>query len=184
MENETIADIVAEKRARANEIECAACRNPNQFQRELIHDLRTEADRIDAAWKREYDTLNSEREKCRLYGLHEHEKVLKLMAQLKAVGNAAAMREAVEAVVRALSESNDVQSALLLMQAEEKCNAALAVPTRNCDMMPNIEDLTMHDLAKSPCKSTLVCASREELLALVRWLLAPADERKGEGDGE
>ena len=49
-------------------------------------------------------------------------------------GSSAAMREAVEAVVRAISESNDVLSALLLMQAESKCEAALAEPPRNCDL--------------------------------------------------
>lgn len=63
------------------------------------------------------------------------------------------------------------------------CDAALSTPARNCDKMPDIDNLTMHDLAKSPCKSTLEYASREELLALVRWLLAPAAERKGDGDG-
>ena len=49
-------------------------------------------------------------------------------------GNNAAMRDAVEAVVRAISEPNDVLSALLLMQADAKCKAALAEPPRNCDL--------------------------------------------------
>ena len=49
-------------------------------------------------------------------------------------GNNAAMRDAVEAVVRAISEPNDVLSALLLMQADAKCKAALAEPPRNCDV--------------------------------------------------
>ena len=49
-------------------------------------------------------------------------------------GNTAAIREAVEAVVRAISEPNEVLSALLLMQAEAKCKAALAEPPRNCDL--------------------------------------------------
>lgn len=67
-----------------------------------------------------------------------------------------------------------------LVEITTKARAALSAPPRNCDKMPDIDNLTMHDLAKSPCKSTLECASREELLALVRWLLAPAAERKGE----
>ena len=46
---ETLADIVAEKRRRADEIEAAAKPCPNQFQRELIADLRKEADRIEEA---------------------------------------------------------------------------------------------------------------------------------------
>lgn len=55
--NETIADIVAEKRSRADEIERAAGREANQFQRELIADLRREADRIETAWERERQPL-------------------------------------------------------------------------------------------------------------------------------
>lgn len=55
--SETIADIVAEKRARADEIEGAAGHDANQFQRELIADLRAEADRIEAAAKREANSI-------------------------------------------------------------------------------------------------------------------------------
>ena len=61
-----------------------------------------------------------------------------------------------------------------------KLQEALAAPPRNCDRMPDIDKLTIYDLAKSPCKSTLECASREELLALVRWFLSPATKKGGE----
>ena len=54
---ETLADIVAEKRAQANKIESVAGLDANQFQRELIHDLRAEADRIEAAHKRESNSI-------------------------------------------------------------------------------------------------------------------------------
>jgi len=64
-------------------------------------------------------------------------------------------------------------------ELREVCDAALSAPARNCDKMPDIDNLTMHDLANSPCKSTLEYASREELLALARWLLTPAAEREG-----
>lgn len=98
------------------------------------------------------------------------------------VGNVAKMRETIEWLKERLTAavydgSFDVHEAL------DKIDAALSAPARNCDKMPDIDNLTMHDLAKSPCKSTLEYASRDELLALVRWLLAPAAERKGEGDG-
>ena len=56
---ETLADIVAEKRAQANKIEGKAGRDANQFQRELIHDLRAEADRIEAIAKRAYNNIDS-----------------------------------------------------------------------------------------------------------------------------
>ena len=54
---EMLAEIVAEKRARANVIEGAAGFAASQFQRELIADLRAEADRIEAAWKREREEM-------------------------------------------------------------------------------------------------------------------------------
>ena len=111
--NETIADIAVEKRHRADEIERIAGQDVNQFQRELIADLRNEANRIEAAWKRECEALMPKPdpeweficERCRdgdlfpdceyfgepngcnspIYG--EHPKT-------KPTGNAAAMREA------------------------------------------------------------------------------------------
>lgn len=55
-ENETIADIIAEKRKQATKIEISVW-NPNPFQRELISDLRREADRLEAAWKREREDM-------------------------------------------------------------------------------------------------------------------------------
>ncbi len=59
-DNETIADIIAEKRRRAEEIErdCAEKMKRGEmvsdcFARELVADIRREADRLDAAHKRE-----------------------------------------------------------------------------------------------------------------------------------
>ena len=113
------------------------------------------------------------------------ETVNKIMDALKeertSDGNAAAMREALLIVKRLFDGRIMFQPAI--RKAHKAVDAALSAPARNCDKMPDIDNLTMHDLAKSPCKSTLEYASREELLALVRWLLAPAAERKGECDG-
>ena len=95
-------------------------------------------------------------------------------------GNAAAMREALTSVYALIADEPDGTPMIDAMKAT--IEAALAAPPRNCDKMPDIDNLTMHDLAKSPCKSTLEYASREDLLALVRWLLAPATERKGESN--
>lgn len=52
-DNETVADICAEKRRTADNIEASAKGEPNQFQRELIASLRGDADRIEAAHMRE-----------------------------------------------------------------------------------------------------------------------------------
>lgn len=109
-------------------------------------------------------------------------------------GNAAAMREAAVSVYYSLEKLRPFSLHLddvgrmrefnhIICLAKNRLDAAISAPPRNCDKMPDIDNLTMHDLAKSPCKSTLECASREELLALVRWLFAPAAERKGEDDG-
>ena len=64
MSGETIADIIAEKRARANEIERDVAAKmvsvemvTDQYAREVIADLRREADRIEAAAKRERDDM-------------------------------------------------------------------------------------------------------------------------------
>lgn len=111
----------------------------------------------------------------------------------RAVGtpsNAAAMRETLEYLCsisdldlaelevlgKRLEDTSTYGGGLVLKLVHGVRNGqkALAAPPRNCDKMPDIDRLTMNDLAKSPCKSTLECASREELLALVRWLLAPA----------
>lgn len=62
-EHETIADIVAEKRRRADEIErdCAEKMKrgemtSDQYARELVADIRREADRLEAANRREVAT--------------------------------------------------------------------------------------------------------------------------------
>lgn len=100
-------------------------------------------------------------------------------------GNAAAMREACANIVEyarsARCHTEDAHVMYFLYGIEGWARSAITAPARNCDKMPDIDNLTMHDLAKSPCKSTLEYASREELLALVRWLLAPAAE-KGAGE--
>lgn len=65
-ENETIADIIAEKRRRADEIErdCAEKMKRGEmvsdcYARELVADIRREADRLEAAHKREMVEVES-----------------------------------------------------------------------------------------------------------------------------
>lgn len=165
----TLSDIERDIRDRAD---CAE-RNGD---RETHNDgvamlLRSIADRIKAAAKREVVSKT----------------------ETTTVGNAAAIREALKGLDEEMTfcERNvELGIGFALEGLREHCrivrqilNAALSSPARNCDKMPCIDKLTMHDLANSPCKSTLEYASREELLSLVRWLLAPAAERKGDGDG-
>ena len=122
---ETTADIIDEIRRLSNAISDGI----------IAINGKVLASRLEAAWKREYDILNSEREKSRLYGLQEHEKVLELMAQLKAVGNAAAMREAVERVKEiAIREWNAFRETAAMKEMHDICEVALSKPPRNCDV--------------------------------------------------
>ena len=64
---ETIADIIAEKRRRADEIErdCAEKMKRGEmvsdcYARELVADIRREADRLDAAYKREKAAIEAD----------------------------------------------------------------------------------------------------------------------------
>lgn len=64
---ETIADIIAEKRRRADEIErdCAEKMKrgemtSDQYARELVADIRKEADRLEAAYKREKAAIEAD----------------------------------------------------------------------------------------------------------------------------
>jgi len=113
---------------------------------------------------------------------------IKIPIEIMPTGNAAAMRKALERCVDLILRFGNaelIETPLdVIIDIEMILKDALRAAPRNCDEMPDIDKLTMNDLAKSPCKSTLECASREELLALVRWLLATAAERKGESDGK
>jgi len=191
-ENEMIADIVAEMRNYAKQCreenfgvapECEAHYNDD--------DVEYLADRIEAAWKREAAEIEVNAAPLPAVLLTKNPENVNSGSVIiadgnKPVGNAAATREALEYASRVLAKwRQDAPFSAWNEYGEaiDRCRAALAKPPRNCDKMPDIDNLTMHDLAKSPCKSTLAYASREELLALVRWLLAPAAERKGETNG-
>ncbi len=186
---ETLADIVAEMREEGHTGDSSCL----EWIGAKMHYY---ADRIEAAWKREM--TEAEANALAVGGLVEAERqrVVVSKTETTTVGNAAAMRETLEAINRIntgglkrllveLVEADIFDGGLInkTISAVEKARRALSAPARNCDKMPDIDNLTMHDLANTPCKSTLEYASREELLALVRWLLAPAAERKGEGDG-
>lgn len=171
MREEALADIVAEMRTRSREVKEAFGGRPDGVENML--DIW--ADRIEAAWKRQEKTyLDQIRDAMNMWG---HEKHIAEHAQKPTVGNAAAMREALVGIRALIADEPD--GTPMIDEMKTTIEAALSAPARNCDKMPDIDNLTMHDLAKSPCKSTLEYASREELLALVRWLLALETEQEG-----
>lgn len=110
-------------------------------------------------------------------------------------GNAAAMREALDLFVEysELVCKMGMFNRDRLIAITTKARAALAAPARNCDRFADETDAQIAFLNEV----WLISVDRETMLALDkyenwsdgmrtrygRWLLAPAAERKGEGDG-
>lgn len=129
---ETVDDIVAEKRRRAEEIErdCAEKMKrgemiSDRYARELVADIRREADRLEAAHKRE-------------------------------LGNSAALREALKAAELGLfrwlsgSISRDEHRELVAT-----IKTALAAPPRNCDVgTAEEQSVRMAEFCRAQCKKT------------------------------
>lgn len=122
MDNETIEDIVSEMRDYAE-------RSDNGGILPDGEDLRIYADRIEAAWKMDRSNAIKTAMMCKCEICKEQ-------------GNAAAMREALEAARAALSsyadggdEDNAETNAVLA-----EIDAALAAPTRNCDRFADSHD--------------------------------------------
>ncbi|MBQ1429885.1 MAG: hypothetical protein IIZ06_09500 [Kiritimatiellae bacterium] len=114
--HETIADIIAEKRRQADEIERDVSekmkRNKmisDRYARELIADIRREADRLEAAHRRER-------------------------------GDAAKLREALEALLNLAYEVEDMNSdsgprtSMPTKFVIDTAKSALSAPPRNCDV--------------------------------------------------
>ena len=91
-------------------------------------------------------------------------------------GNTAAMREALEEIIQI---SYDIERGFPDVRAVAK--AALAAPARNCDIHTNFNDAITTLANKRNWHDGKWDSERYCILA--SWLLAPAAERKGEGDG-
>ena len=181
-ENETIADIIAEMRRREKS------HYYPKVARNIMHQY---SDRIDAARNREREKIAAETRQ-RSAADSGCPNVLKntdvIIAQSAPVGNAAALREALE-------ELNELFDSCVLgthseMTADEmdkvdelyfKTKAALSKPPRNCDV-EYADRVEMYGAFKDWCKAN--GHTMEPMLAYdaFDWLLAPAAERKGESD--
>lgn len=84
--------------------------------------MRRVADRIEAAWARESNAIATEHA------------VLPSICITKPQGNAAAMREALVAFVRAYEMDNELDNIEATSEAYEKARAALSIPPRQCDV--------------------------------------------------
>ena len=188
---DTIENVLAEYRNDADAMDRGWLYQPTtEYLRRLL-------DRIEAAWKREREELDK-----RISDLEAYAKLwtgradeLRLKcdefyAKAKPVGNAAAMREALEFCLRIIGENGIRGNVFLgdIQEAHRAMTAALSAPARNCDIYKNKKDAEaafISEECKHPCGNCTVndeygCALVHE--CGVDWLFATA-EREGEGDG-
>lgn len=162
-EHETIADIIAEKRQYADDLERACneiaaeapslVENMEDYKHTTIADIRREADRLEAAHERE------------------------------ASGNAAKLREALENAAKQLIDAtedkdfgDDVMYLVGCMRTvSQECRAALSAPPRNCDRFDG--DI---DKLREACARERGLNPEEDFPDVFPdWLLAPSTEKEG-----
>ena len=181
-EHETIADIIAEKRRRADELEASSYR-PHQFLRERIAELRQEADRLEAAWKRDTKELRAEIERLKeernYSGVRERERLrangfaIVPKEQLEC-GDAAKLREALKAIGGLCTGLMPTWDGAI-GRIKDIAEVALSAPPRNCDLP---------EVAKDPWRAWLDDKSNWDefgspKLEIHDWLFAPATEKEG-----
>lgn len=171
---ETVKDIIAEKRRRADEIErdCAEKMKRGEmvsdcYARELVADIRREADRLEAAHRRE--KAATEADALAVGGIVE-------AARRRERGNSAALREALKAAELGLfrwlsgSISRDEHRELVAT-----IKTALAAPPRNCDRFGG--DI---DKLREACARERGLNPEEDFPDVFPdWLLAPSTEKEG-----
>ena len=143
-DNETIADIIAEKRQQADELEASSYR-PHQFLRERIAELRQEADRLEAARKRDTKELRVEIERLKeernYSGVRERERLrangfaIVPKEQLER-GDAAKLREALEELVANIEMRSSTFGLNVMVDTKTflDAKAALAEPVKNYEV--------------------------------------------------
>ena len=188
--HETIADIIAEKRRRAAEMEKTL-----GDQHSFVESLRNDADRLDAAYKREKAAI--EADALSAGGLVEAMRQKKATAEKSsAVGDAAKLREAVIETQSTIAKCMDIlnkipdgcgYNVLIDDVAEELCDllekhikAALAAPPRNCDIYLTEEAVDAATVTVRDCEAcSRIDMEAPCVFCMVRWLLAPAQEKEG-----
>ena len=163
--NETIADIIADKRRRADKIERDVAEKmkrgemvSDQYAREPVADIRKEADRLDATHKREVDALKQRLNELdaevaakdavikRLNDAIAEEQKHKMASTEKssAVGDCAKLREALVSIKAGILKRRS-ENVWYITDSDilEKIDAALAAPPRNCDIYSHDEALNI-----------------------------------------
>ena len=176
---EMIADIITEMR----DIGKLDEKSNDMITRSLMGlGLRTLADRIEAAWKREKAEI--EASALSVGGIVEAS---------RQTGNAAAMRKALEFIKLASDdyEKYGTTKAGALDVIYEKACAALAAPPRNCEKYETADE-AMDDFADEALieEWNVLKAGKDrdmlakELYYFINWLFATATEQKGESNGK
>ena len=104
----------------------------------------------------------------------------------KPVGNAAAMREALGKIVELAKEwgNHDYDPAITLGLIIDRADTALSAPARNCDLARDwLQDLYCNFKPPAAVRREMPPEWVDAVMAFCKWLLAPAAERKGNGDG-
>lgn len=168
-DNETIADIIAEKRRQADKIErvCAEKMKHSKMvsdcARELVADIRREADRLEAAHRRERAKI--EADALTVGGIVEAERK-------RERGDCAKLREALEHLLH--GEYRD------RCEVTNIAHAALSAPPRNCDLARDwMRDLYAHFQPPASIKREMPPEWVDAVMAFCRWLVAPATEKEG-----
>lgn len=182
---ETIADIVREMRTIGRLDEKSTDKIPRTLQ---ALGLRTYADRIEAAAKREREAGAAAAQICGEVGEMVWREAARMSDErtaekYSAVGNAAAMREALEKVRFYLPyflqyvslHREDAAAGGYYERIQEIVTAALSSPPRNCDRFATLDDARNAFFADYVPDET--CSSAN---AFAIWLF---DEAKGETDG-
>jgi len=170
--HETIADIIAEKRQYADDLERAcneiAAEAPSlvekmeDYKHTTIADIRREADRLEAALKRELSKNMS-----------------KNGADFGQLGDCAKLREALETAlktIRGVINSTISPRSNTVFDCRDKLSAALSAPPRNCDRFETAEEAwdDYDEWVESYRAKGEIPPFNE-----FGWLFAPATEEEG-----
>ena len=173
---ETLADIVRKKRSMAAEIRANLSTVPVRREDQLLEadSLDREADRIEAAWRREREKAEAEADALSVGGIVE-------AARHKPDGNATAMREALRKIRKiADTNINECVGDYSDVRVIEIADAALSEPARNCDLYATYAEAA--DAHKEYATAYIMRASNkfDFPMEFDEWLFAPAAERKGD----
>ena len=177
--HETVADIVAEMRKRAEEVYAGQAGYPESWKDQMNDDeIREIADRIEAAHKREREAGAEAAKICGEIGEIVGRDAACHQPVTDCHGlNAAAMREACENIAEyaktAACHIEDTHLLSYINQIESWAEAALSSPPRNCDVLSDKQEA----LAAIHEDRGYVNNPIDERRLTVEWLF---DEAKGE----